>query len=135
MKRVPQASVTQAGSLVKSGDVLIVGGFGMTGTPVQLLHALADTDTRDLTYVANNVGEPGLGGGRMLRNGQIRRAVGSYFTSNPEILKAAHSGEMEIELLPQGSHSLLQVQATLAGPHRPLLCARGLATASCRCAS
>ena len=62
MKRVPQVSVAQAASLVKSGDVLIVGGFGMTGTPVQLLHALADTDTRDLTYVANNVGEPGLGG-------------------------------------------------------------------------
>ena len=103
MKRVPQILAAEAASLVESGDVLIVGGFGMTGTPVHLLHALADTDTRDLTYVANNVGEPGLGGGRMLRNGQIRKAVGSYFTSNPEILKAAQSGEMEIELLPQGS--------------------------------
>lgn len=103
MKRTPQVSAAEACALVNSGDVLIVGGFGMTGTPVRLLHALAKTGTRDLTYVANNVGEPGLGGGRLLRNGQISKAVGSYFSSNPEVFQAVQSGEMEVELLPQGS--------------------------------
>ncbi len=44
----------------------------MTGNPVHLLHALAETDTKDLIYIGNNVGEPGLGGGRLLRNGQIK---------------------------------------------------------------
>lgn len=103
MKVTPQISLTEAAKLVKSGDVMIVGGFGMTGNPVHLLHALAETDVNDLTYIGNNVGEAGLGGGRLLRNKQISKAVGSFFTSNPEAVAAAQSGEMEVELLPQGT--------------------------------
>lgn len=103
MKRVPQLTVNEAAAMVKNGDTLLVGGFGMTGNPVHLLHALAKTQTKDLTYIANNVGEAGLGGGRLLRNGQIKKAIGSYFTSNPEAVAAAQSGKMEVELLPQGS--------------------------------
>jgi 3-oxoacid CoA-transferase len=53
--------------------------------------------------VANNVGEPGLGGGRLLRNGQIKKAIGSFFTSNREAVAAAQSGAIEVELIPQGS--------------------------------
>lgn len=103
MKTAPQISAQQAAQMINSGDVLIVGGFGMTGTPVHLLHAIAETDTRDLTYIGNNVGETGLGGGRLLRNGQLKKAVGSYFTSNREAVTAAQSGTMEVELLPQGT--------------------------------
>lgn len=103
MRTVPQISADQAAALVKSGDVLLAGGFGMTGNPVHLLHALAETDTNGLTYVGNNVGEPGLGGGRLLRNGQLRAAVGSFFTSNPEAVRAAQAGELEVTLLPQGT--------------------------------
>jgi acyl CoA:acetate/3-ketoacid CoA transferase alpha subunit len=51
---------------VKDGDVLFVGGFGMTGNPVHLLHALAKKATKNLTYIANNVGEPNLGGGKII---------------------------------------------------------------------
>ena len=75
----------------------------MTGNPVHLVHALAETSVKDLTYVGNNVGEAGLGGGRLLRNGQIRKAIGSYFTSNREAVAAAQSGSMSVELLPQGT--------------------------------
>lgn len=89
--------------MVRSGDTLLVGGFGMTGNPVHLLHALAQTRVRDLVYIANNVGEAGLGGGRLLRNGQIRKTVGSYLTSNPEAVEAAATGAIEVELIPQGS--------------------------------
>jgi 3-oxoacid CoA-transferase len=103
MKRVPQISAAEAAALVKDGDVLMAGGFGMTGNPVHLLHALAETSTRDLTYIGNNVGEPGLGGGRLLRNGQIRKAIGSFFTSNPEAVQAAQSGAIDVTLIPQGS--------------------------------
>lgn len=99
----PQISPEQAAALVKDGDTLLVGGFGMTGNPVNLLNALARTTTRNLTYIGNNVGEAGLGGGRLLRNGQVRKAIGSYFTSNPEAVAAAQSGAMEFELIPQGS--------------------------------
>lgn len=103
MKKVPQITAKQAAKLVKDGDVLMVGGFGMTGNPVHLLHALAETGTKNLTYIANNVGEPGLGGGRLLRNGQIAKAIGSFFTSNPEAVAAAQSGTISFELMPQGT--------------------------------
>ncbi|MDT8398624.1 MAG: 3-oxoacid CoA-transferase [Pseudomonadales bacterium] len=103
MKQVPQLSPAAAAALVKTGDTLIVGGFGMTGNPVHLLHALAETPVKDLTYIGNNVGEPGLGGGRLLRNGQIKKAIGSFFTSNPEAVAAAQAGAIEFELLPQGT--------------------------------
>lgn len=103
MKSVPQITPQQAAALVKDGDTIFGGGFGMTGNPVHLLHALAETATKNLTFVGNNVGEPGLGGGRLLRNGQIRKMIGSFFTSNPDAVKAAQSGEVEYELLPQGT--------------------------------
>ena len=103
MKKVPLISARDAALKVNSGDVLVVGGFGMTGTPIHLLDAIAETDVRDLTMIANNIGEPGLGGGQMLRNGQISKAIGSYFTSNREAVEAYQTGRIEIELLPQGS--------------------------------
>lgn len=103
MRTTPQISAAAAAALVKSGDTLLVGGFGMTGNPVHLLHALAQTGVKDLTYIANNIGEPGLGGGRLLRNGQIKKAIGSFFTSNREAVAAAQSGAIEFELIPQGS--------------------------------
>ena len=111
MKQLPQITPRQAAALVKTGDTLLVGGFGMTGNPTQVLHALAETDVGDITYIANNVGEPGLGGGRMLRNGQIRKAIGSFFTSNPEAVAAAQSGAIEFEVMPQGT----MVEAIRAG--------------------
>ena len=103
MRTVPLISAAEAARKVKTGDVLVVGGFGMTGTPIHLLDAIAETDARNLTMISNNIGEPGLGGGRMLRNGQIGKAIGSYYTSNREAVEAYLSGQIEIELLPQGS--------------------------------
>ncbi len=103
MKNVPQITPAQAAALVKDFDTILVGGFGMTGHPVHLVHALAETKTKNLSFVGNNVGEAGLGGGRLLRNGQLKKATGSYFTSNPEAVAAAQSGALEVQLLPQGS--------------------------------
>ena len=103
MRQVPQITVGEAARLVKEGAVLMAGGFGMTGNPVHLLHALAETGVGNLTYIGNNVGEPRLGGGRLLRNGQIVRAIGSFFTSNPEAVAAAQSGAMKVQLVPQGT--------------------------------
>lgn len=103
MKQVPQITAQAAAALVKDGDILMAGGFGMTGNPVHLLNALAETSTKNLTYIGNNVGEPGLGGGRLLRNGQIKKTIGSFFTSNPEAVAAAQSGIIDFQLLPQGS--------------------------------
>jgi 3-oxoacid CoA-transferase len=103
MKYVPQITVEAAAALVKDGDTMFGGGFGMTGNPVHLLHALAKTQTKNLTYIGNNVGEQNLGGGKLLLNGQIKKMIGSFFTSNPDAVKAAQSGKVEYELLPQGT--------------------------------
>lgn len=103
MKTVPIIDVITAAKMVKNGDTLLQGGFGMTGNPVHLMHALAEMDTKDLTFIGNNTGEAGLGGGRLLRNGQLKKMIGSFFTSNPDAVKAAQTGAVEYELLPQGT--------------------------------
>lgn len=103
MKKVKQITIKEAAKKVNTGDTIIAGGFGMTGNPVHLLNSLALTDTKDLTYIGNNVGEPGLGGGKLLRNGQLKKAIGSFFTSNHEVVSAYQSGELEVELMPQGT--------------------------------
>lgn len=103
MKQVPQITAQEAAAMVKDGDILLGGGFGMTGNPIHLTHALAETGIKNLTFVGNNTGEAGLGGGRLLRNGQIKKAICSFFTSNPEAVKAAQSGAIDYELLPQGT--------------------------------
>ncbi len=103
MKNTPIISSIEAAKMVKEGDVLFQGGFGMTGNPVHLMNALAEIGTGQLTFVGNNVGEPGLGGGKLLRNGQIKKMIGSFFTSNPDAVKAAQEGLVDYELLPQGS--------------------------------
>ncbi len=103
MKNTPIISSEEAAQLVKNGDVLLQGGFGMTGNPVHLMNALANLSTRDLTFIGNNVGELGIGGGKLLRNGQIKKMIGSFFTSNPDAVRAAQNGEVAYELLPQGT--------------------------------
>lgn len=103
MKKVPKISAEEAARLVKDGDVILGGGFGMTGNPVNIIHELAKTTTKDLTFIANNVGEPNMGGGRLLNNGQLKKMVGSFFTSNREAVLAAQEGRVAYELLPQGT--------------------------------
>jgi 3-oxoacid CoA-transferase subunit A len=89
---------------VRSGDTIMVGGFGLVGAPMTLLDALVrESDATDLTIVSNNIGEPGKGLGMLLRQGRIRRGVSSYFTSNPEAVAAVNSGQIEATLLPQGT--------------------------------
>jgi len=103
MKTIPQLRAAEAARLVTDGASIMVGGFGMTGNPVHLLHALAECDLKNLTIISNNVGEPGLGGGRLLRNGQISKAIGSFFTSNREAVQAVLDKQIVVELLPQGT--------------------------------
>ncbi len=89
---------------VRSGDTVLVGGFGLVGAPIALLDALAeDSEATELTIVSNNIGEPGRGLGKLLRQGRIRRGISSYFTSNPEAVEAVNRGEIDATLLPQGT--------------------------------
>jgi 3-oxoacid CoA-transferase len=132
MKTVPRITAERAAELVSAGAVIMAGGFGMTGNPVHLLHALAQRDVRNLTLISNNVGEPGLGGGRLLRNGQLRKAIGSFYTSNPEAVAAAQSGELEVVLMPQGSlaEAIRAGGAGIGGFYTPTAAGTVLATGS-----
>lgn len=88
---------------VRDGDVIMVGGFGLVGQPLRLVEALVAGGRRDLTVVSNNVGEPGRGLGVLLRQGKLRKAIGSFFTSNPEVAAAHREGRIDVQLLPQGT--------------------------------
>lgn len=89
---------------LKDGMTVMVGGFGLVGAPLTLIDALCEHGARDLTIISNNLGEPGGKGlSRLLALGRIRKAIGSYFTSNPEVVAAVERGELEVQLLPQGT--------------------------------
>jgi 3-oxoacid CoA-transferase A subunit len=97
-------SAEEAVTHVKSGDTVMVGGFGLVGAPLTLIDALAEhSDATDLTVVSNNIGEPGRGLGKLLRQGRIRRGISSFFTSNPEAVAAVNAGDISATLVPQGT--------------------------------
>ena len=94
----------EAVSAIRSRDTVLVGGFGLVGAPLTLIDALVEcSDAEELTIVSNNIGEPGRGLGKLLRQGRIKRGVSSFFTSNPEAVAAANAGEIEATLVPQGT--------------------------------
>lgn len=94
----------EAVSHIRSGDTVMVGGFGLVGAPLTLIDALVEhSDATDLTIVSNNIGEPGRGLGKLLRQGRIRRGISSFFTSNPEAVAAVNEGKLEATLVPQGT--------------------------------
>jgi 3-oxoacid CoA-transferase A subunit len=89
---------------IRSGDTVMVGGFGLVGAPLALIDAVVEhSDATDLVIVSNNIGEPGRGLGKLLRQRRIRKGISSYFTSNPEAVAAVNAGEVEATLLPQGT--------------------------------
>ncbi|WP_066160698.1 CoA transferase subunit A [Halalkalibacter krulwichiae] len=92
-------------SKIKTGDIIMVGGFGLVGAPLTLIDELTRYDVKDLTIISNNLGEPGKGLGILLRQGKIKKAVGSYFTSNREVGDAYNQGKIDAQLMPQGTMS------------------------------
>ncbi len=92
-------------SKVQNGSSIMVGGFGLVGCPITLVDTLAKTPIKDLTIISNNLGEQGKGLGVLVENKQIKKAIGSYFTSNKDVVEANQKGEIQIELLPQGTLS------------------------------
>lgn len=89
---------------VRSGDTVMVGGFGLVGAPPTLLDALVHHSVAtDLTIVSNSIGEQGQWFGGLLQQGRIRRGISSYFTSNPDAVAAVNAGEIEATLMPQGT--------------------------------
>jgi 3-oxoacid CoA-transferase subunit A len=100
-KVVPDPRAAVAG--LTDGMTLLAGGFGLSGIPEELIFAIRDLGVRDLTIVSNNAGTTDHGLVHLLRNGQVRRMVSSYVGENEEFERRMLSGELEVELVPQGT--------------------------------
>lgn len=95
----------EAASLIKNGSTVMVGGFGLSGQPLTLIDAMLETDVKDLTVISNNIGQQGQGLGKLLLANRIKKAIGTYFTSNPDVSRCKREGKLEVRLLPQGTFS------------------------------
>lgn len=96
-------SATEAVADIPDGATLSVGGFGLCGIPSVLIDALLQAGTTDLEAVSNNCGVDDWGLGRLLAEKRIRRMVSSYVGENKEFARQYLSGELEVELTPQGT--------------------------------
>ncbi|WP_404333109.1 CoA transferase subunit A [Mesobacillus maritimus] len=102
MTKIKQ-DIHEALSVVKNGDTVMVGGFGLIGAPLTLIDGLTKLEVKDLTIISNNLGESGKGLGILLNQNKIKKAIGSYFTSNRDVGAKYQKGEIELQLLPQGT--------------------------------
>ncbi|QWT24127.1 CoA transferase subunit A [Subtercola sp. PAMC28395] len=89
--------------LVRDGDTIAVGGFGLSGNPTDLIEALRDSGARDLTIVSNNMGVDGRGLGILLENKQVAKVLASYVGENKLFAQQFLSGELDVEFVPQGT--------------------------------
>ena len=89
--------------VVQDGQTLAVGGFGLCGIPENLIAALKQTGVKNLTCISNNAGVDGFGLGLLLESKQIKKMIASYVGENKEFERQFLSGELEVELTPQGT--------------------------------
>jgi 3-oxoacid CoA-transferase subunit A len=101
-KLFPSAAAALQG-VVKDGQLLAVGGFGLCGIPETLIDALRDSGVGNLTVISNNAGVDGFGLGRLLETRQIRKMISSYVGENKEFERQYLAGELELEFTPQGT--------------------------------
>ncbi|HEX9401527.1 MAG TPA: CoA transferase subunit A [Anaeromyxobacter sp.] len=97
------ASADEAVRDVQDGATIMVSGFGLCGNPENLIAALHRKGVKDLTLISNNCGTTDLGLGVLLKARQIRKIVASYVGENKEFERQYLSGELEVELVPQGT--------------------------------
>jgi 3-oxoacid CoA-transferase, A subunit len=101
-KIYPSAAAALDG-VVKSGQLMAVGGFGLCGIPEALIEALKATGVKDLTVISNNAGVDGFGLGKLLETRQIKRMISSYVGENKEFERQFLAKELELEFTPQGT--------------------------------
>ncbi len=103
MKKVyPDAASALAG-VVRDGQKIAVGGFGLCGIPEALIAALRDSGVQNLTAISNNAGVDGFGLGQLLATRQIKKMIASYVGENKEFERQYLAGELELEFTPQGT--------------------------------
>jgi len=106
---------------VQDGATIMLGGFGLCGIPENLIMALRDKGTKNLTIVSNNAGVDGRGAGLLLEARQIRRIIATYVGENKLLEELAISGDLQMDLIPQGTFSerMRAAGAGIAGFYTP----------------
>ena len=100
-KVLPNAAA--AAALVPDGASILVGGFGLCGIPENLINALRDRGAKRLTLISNNAGVDDFGLGILLKSRQVKKMISTYVGENKEFERQFLSGEIEVELVPQGT--------------------------------
>ena len=101
-KLYPSATAALA-DIVKDGQTVAVGGFGLCGIPEALIDALRDSKVKNLTVISNNAGVDGFGLGKLLETRQIKKMISSYVGENKEFERQYLANELELEFTPQGT--------------------------------
>lgn len=97
------ASAKEAISDIKENAIIMLGGFGLCGIPENCIKALAHAGIKNLVCISNNAGVDEFGLGLLLKTGQIRKMISSYVGENAEFERQLLSGELEVDLIPQGT--------------------------------
>jgi 3-oxoacid CoA-transferase subunit A len=98
-------SAAEAAAMIPDGARIMMGGFGLCGIPENLIHALCERRASNLTVISNNPGSADFGIGLLLRAGQVTRMIASYVGENQEFERRLLAGELDVELVPQGTLS------------------------------
>ncbi|MBO9380672.1 3-oxoacid CoA-transferase subunit A [Sphingomonas histidinilytica] len=103
MNRIFASAEEALDGLLHDGMMLSVGGFGLCGIPERLIDAVLASGVTQLTCVSNNAGIDGVGLGKLLRSGQVRKMISSYVGENKEFARQYLDGSLEVEFCPQGT--------------------------------
>jgi 3-oxoacid CoA-transferase len=103
MNKCYEHAAAALAGLLDDGMVLAAGGFGLCGIPENLIEAVRTTGVRHLTIIGNNAGVDGFGAGVLLESRQVRKVIASYVGENREFERQVLAGELELELVPQGT--------------------------------
>jgi len=97
-----ETTIEAAIAQIKDGDTVMIGGFGVPGTPMTLIHALVAHGARDLTVVKNDANEPGMGIDHLLQSGQVARLITTHLGLNTHAIELMNSGKIAVEFNAQG---------------------------------
>jgi len=103
MNKIYPSAAAALDGVVKDGQLMAVGGFGLCGIPEALIDALRDSGVKGITVVSNNAGVDGFGLGKLLETRQIKKMISSYVGENKEFERQYLAGELELEFTPQGT--------------------------------
>ncbi|AGW89697.1 MULTISPECIES: CoA transferase subunit A [Cupriavidus] len=103
MNKVYASAAEALAGVVRDGQTIAVGGFGLCGIPEALIAALRDSGVKQLTCISNNAGVDGFGLGQLLATRQIKKMISSYVGENKEFERQYLAGELELEFTPQGT--------------------------------